>query len=112
MARTNINVFTTSRVDAAAPAATAGDAVNFNSSDNDGHTILVADNTDTASHTVTVHITRTVDGVAPAAKVFTIAAGTTEYLGPFSPQDYGTTLDYDVDSATVTILPLRLGANS
>lgn len=109
MARTNIDVFTTSRTDAGAPVPTAADAVNFNSSVNDGHTILVAHNTDAASHTVTVHITRTVDDVVPAPKTFTIAAGDTEYLGPWPTNDYSASIQYDADSALVTILPLQLG---
>jgi uncharacterized membrane protein YgcG len=110
MARTNIAVFTTSRTDGSAPVATAADVANGNSTANDGAVVLVARNTDTNPHTLTVHITRQVDGVTPAAKTFSIAAGTTEYIGPFTPNDYSLTLTYDLDSSTVTILPLRAGS--
>jgi len=109
MARTNIDVFVTSRVDGSAPTPTAADSTNGNSTANDGAVVLVCKNTDASSHTVTVTITKAVDGVTPAGKVFTIAAGTTEYLGPFSPNDYSSTLQYTADSALVTILPLRAG---
>lgn len=60
---------------------------------NDGQTVLLIKNGHSVDCTVTAAITRTIDGVTPTGKSITVPATTGEKLfGPFSPQDYGSTV--------------------
>lgn len=110
MPRTNINAVQASRSGTVLPAATAGDAVNGNSTANDGRVVLIVRNTNGAStaRTITFQTTVSVDGLTAPVRSESIPAGETQIFGPFSPNDYGTTLAYNVDNAELTIQALRV----
>ena len=55
---------------------------------NDGSTLLLVNNASGASITVTLPLTRTVDGQAAASKTVAVAASTTAIIGPFATSDY------------------------
>lgn len=81
---------------------------------NTGREFLMIANGGAVSLTVSAVITRLVDGVTPAAKQITIAAGVTKLFGPFSKEDYN---DVSAQVAitfgavtSVTIQALRLTA--
>lgn len=90
------------------PAATVGDATENHSVQNDGRVILIVNNTGAASHDITFHTARTIDGLAAPTRVETIPAGQTQVIGPFPPTDYGTTLLVDVAHAELTINAIRV----
>ena len=94
-----------------APATTAAlDATNGNSVPNDGHTWIVVDNTDTASHTLTVHLVGGTDGQGITPKTITVAASTTgQMFGPWPLDSYGTTLLLNVDDAQLKAAAYTLG---
>jgi hypothetical protein len=61
---------------------------------------------------VTATITKTVDGVTPAGKVITVAAGTTALFGPFPPSQYNNSagqvaIGYSA-TTTITVQALQL----
>lgn len=109
MARGAVPVTGISRSGVELPIETTGDATNNHSVVNDGKTLLLARNTNGAStdRTVTVHVTRTVDGQAVASRSYPVAAGKTKALGPFPPADYGDTLLVDVDNAELMLRAIR-----
>jgi hypothetical protein len=107
-ARVAIPVTTSDRAGVVLPAATPGDATNFNSVVNSGSTLLIVKNTGVTSRTLTVRLDRTVDGFAPAPRTKSVAAGTTQVFGPFAVADYGPILHVDVDNAELTIQALRI----
>jgi hypothetical protein len=79
---------------------------------NDGQVFVMVTNGDGSPHTVTAAITKTVDGVTPAGKVLTLAAGATKLFGPFKPDEYNNAsgqvaLSFDAVTS-VTIQALRL----
>jgi len=110
MPRTNINATQASRAGTVLPAATAGDAVNGNSTANDGRVVLIVKNTNASStaRTITFATTVSVDGLTAPVRSESIPAGETQVFGPFSPNDYGTTLAYNVDNAELTVQALRV----
>jgi hypothetical protein len=81
---------------------------------NTGREFVMVTNGDASPHTVTAAITKTVDGVTPAGKQITIAAGATKLFGPFKPEEYNNAsaqvaLTFDAVTS-VTIQALRLTA--
>lgn len=81
---------------------------------NTGKEFLMVTNGDSGPHTVSATIVRQVDGVTPAAKSITIAAGVTKLFGPFPREDYNNAsaqvaLAFDGVTA-VTVQALRLTA--
>ena len=110
MARTALTATQASRAGTTLPAATAGDATNGNSVQNDGRVILIAKNTNGAStaRTITFQTVRSVDGLTNPTRQESIPAGETQVFGPFPPTDYGTTLAFDVSNAEVTIQVVRV----
>lgn len=108
MAATALTLTQTSRAGVTMPIGTAADTVNGNSVTNDGSVLLIADNTDTASHTVTIALPGKVDGQTVASRTVTIAAGTTSILGPYPPQYYGSSLAITCDAATVTLAAVHV----
>lgn len=110
MPRTNIAATQASRSGAVLPAPTAGDAVNGNSTANDGRVVLIVKNTNGAStaRTITFATTVSVDGLTAPVRSESVPAGETQVFGPFPPNDYGTTLAYNVDNAELTVQALRV----
>lgn len=111
MARTALTATQASRAGTTLPAATAGDATNGNSVQNDGRVILIAKNTNGTStaRTITFQTSRSVvDDLTKPTRQESIAAGETQVFGPFPPTDYGTTLAFDVSNAEITINVVRV----
>lgn len=110
MPRTNINAVQASRAGTVLPAATAGDAVNGNATANDGRVVLIVRNTNGSStaRTITFATNVKVDGLTGPVRSESIPAGETQVFGPFPPNDYGTTLAYNVDNAELTVQALRV----
>lgn len=110
MARTSLTAVQASRAGTTLPAATAGDVVNGNSVANDGRVVLVVKNTNGAAtaRTITFQTARSVDGLTAPTRQESIPAGETQVFGPFDPNDYGTTLNFDASNAEVTISAIRV----
>jgi hypothetical protein len=108
MARTAVTAVQASRAGTTLPAATAGDAVNGNSIANDGRTVLIVKNTGASSRTITFQTNVKVDGLTAPVRSETIPAGETQVFGPFSPNDYGSTLAFNVDNAELTVQAVRV----
>lgn len=97
------------RAGVAMPTGVASDATNGNAIANDGNLLLILDNTDSASHTVTFAIHGTLDGVASPGKTVTLAATTVRVAGPFPTSVYGDVLGITTTAANVTIAALHHG---
>ncbi|WP_369274509.1 hypothetical protein AB5J55_35330 [Streptomyces sp. R11] len=108
MPRTNIAATQASRSGTVLPAATAGDVTNGNSTANDGRVVLIVKNTGASSRTITFTTIVSVDGLTAPVRSESIPAGETQVFGPFSPNDYGSTLGYNVDNAELTINVIRV----
>lgn len=110
MPRTSLTAVQASRVGATLPAGTAGDTTNGNSIANDGRVILIVRNTNGAStaRTITFQTSRSVDGLTAPARQESIPAGETQVFGPFSPNDYGNVLAFDVSNAELTIQAVHI----
>lgn len=79
---------------------------------NDGKTFLAIKNGSGAGITVSAAITRTVDGVTPAAKSVTVPASATYLFGPFPVADYNdangaVALTYS-GVTSLTLKPIRM----
>ena len=110
MPRVAVPVTQSSRAGTVLPAATTGDATNNHSVANDGRVILMVKNTNATStaRSVTSRTVRSVDGLTAPTRVESIPAGETQLFGPFDPNDYGTTLQVDVDHAELVINAIRI----
>lgn len=88
------------------PTETTGDATNNHYFHNTGKTRLLIRNSGATGRLVTVHVARTVagQGVTPVTK--TIAAGATEYFGPYSVNDFGSVVNVDVAHAELMLRTL------
>ncbi len=109
MARGTINVTTSDKGGATLPAATVGDPTNGHAVANDGTVQLLVENTgSTVARTVTLQITRKIDGfTATAQRTKSIPIGQVQYFGPYDPKDYGSLLLIDVDNAELKIRAIR-----
>lgn len=107
MARTAITPTQPSRAGVALPAATAGDATNGHSVANNGNVVLIVKNVGATPRNITFQTVRSVDGLANPTRVVAVAASATLVFGPFSPNDYGSTLNFDVAHADLTINVIR-----
>ncbi|GGU52513.1 hypothetical protein [Streptomyces lavendofoliae] len=108
MPRVAVPVTQASRAGTVLPAATTGDPVNNHSVANDGRVALLVNNTGASSRDITFRATRTVDGLTAPTRVESVPAGETQLFGPFDPNDYGTTLNFDVAHAELTINAIRI----
>lgn len=108
MPRTSITATQATRAGTTLPAATAGDTANGNSVQNDGRIALVVENTGAGSHGITFHTARTVDGLTGPVRSETIPASARRLFGPFPPTDYGTTLNFNVANAELTVQAIRI----
>jgi hypothetical protein len=109
MARGTINVTDSARGGTLLPAATVGDPVNGHTIANDGTVLLLVENTgSTVARTVTIKISRKVDGFdATANRTKAVPIGQTHLFGPYDPKDYGSALLVDVDNAELKIRAIR-----
>ncbi|MEU7149198.1 hypothetical protein AB0B15_14350 [Streptomyces sp. NPDC045456] len=108
MARTVIAPTQATRAGTVLPAATAGDATNGHSVPNDARVILIVKNTGASSRNITFLTARTIDGLTAPTRVEAIPAGETQIFGPFDPNDYGSSLAFDVTHAELTINVVRI----
>jgi hypothetical protein len=103
MPRVAITADVSSRGGTALSAEVNGDPVNFHQITNTGNTKLLIRNSGAVSRTVTIIFSKTVDGQTVTNRTKAIAAGATEVFGPFSIEEYGTTLLFNVDNAELKI---------
>lgn len=104
MVATPVPVTEITRAGITPPAATTGDTVNGHSVVNDGYMHLDVSNSAGAPGTLTISYPQTVDGQAITPKAITIPATTNNVrIGPFPVQVYGTTINFTVSAATVTL---------
>jgi len=108
MPRTALTATQSVRAGAVLPAPAAGDAVNGNSVQNDGRTVLIVNNTGASSRNLVIQTVRSVDGLAAPTRTEAIPAGETQVVGPFPPSDYGDTLAFDAAHAELTINVIRV----
>lgn len=97
------------RAGATPPSLVATDATNGNTFQNDGHTWLEVTNTDTATHTLTIHLAQLVDGQAAASIPKTFTAGATKRFAKFPIKEYGAAVLITVDSALLHVATSREG---
>lgn len=85
--------------------------------DNRGEEILAISNGGAGAHTVTVQTPRTVGGLSVSEQTNTIAAGATEYMGPFAPGTFNQPsgadrgkvfVDYDASPGELTVRCLKV----
>lgn len=97
------------RAGATPPSAVATDAVNGNTFLNDGHTFLDVTNTDTSTHTLTIHLAQLVDGQSAASFVRTLTASASKRYAKFPVKEYGAAVLITVDSALLHAVAFREG---
>lgn len=105
MARTNLPATLITRAGIAPGAEVAGDSVNNHSFDNtNSNVLLLVRNADgSGAHTVTIHLSQTVDGQAVASRAVSIPLSASRYFGPFPRSEYGATVLVDVDSSQLKL---------
>lgn len=109
MVATAVPLTTITRTGAARTTPPAADVTNGNSVANDGATWLEVDNADTATHPLTVHFGRSIDGQVVTPRTYTIPASAVAYkVGPFSAGDYGQVMSVTADSVQLKIAAYRL----
>ncbi|MGW6920836.1 hypothetical protein ACWGA9_06065 [Streptomyces sp. NPDC054950] len=109
MARTEIPIVAFTRAGTVMPTAQAGDVANGHALPNDGRVGLIVRNASTDTvHSVTIALSRTVDGQTVTPRVIALAFGQSRALGPFAPGDYGNDVHIDVDHADLTLLAVRI----
>ncbi len=110
MPRVAITPVTPSRAGVTAAVAVAGSVADGNTIANDGKTFLLATNTNgsATARTIDFVVKRTVDGITPDKAAVSIAAGATKAFGPFPTNDYGVSLDFNVEHAEVTVAAYRM----
>lgn len=88
---------------------TAADATNGNVVANDGATVLIMLNSDSATHTLTVQLAGGVDGATAGPKTYTLpVSATRQWVGVFPVQYFGNQLLFNVDSALVNVQAVSL----
>lgn len=109
MARGTLALSSSDRGGTELPAPTVGDPTNGHAVANDGTTLLLVQNTGTTvARTVTLHISKVVDGITlTGVRTKSIPVGKTHLFGPYSSADYGTTILVDVDNAELKFNAIR-----
>jgi hypothetical protein len=97
------------RAGATPPSLAATDAVNGNTWLNDGSTWFEVTNTDSSTHTLTIHLAQLVDGQAAASFIKTLTAGATKRYAKFPVKAYGAKVLITVDSALIHAAVWREG---
>ena len=89
---------------------TTGDPTNNHSVANtNSNVILLVANSDSASHTVTIHLSETVDGQAVTSRTVAIPATNSRYFGSFPAGQYGSTLLVDVNDTHLVLSAYSVG---
>lgn len=89
--------------------ATSPDVSNGNVCYNDGATVLVLLNTDSATHTLTVQMASGSDGQTTGPRSYTVAiSGNQQWTGVFPVQFYSNQLAFNLDSTLVKVQPVSL----
>lgn len=105
MPRVNVPVTQITRAGVAAPAETNGDATNNHVISNNGRVILLVRNSgSTVARTVTLRLPGLTDGQAITPRTVSVPISTSRYIGPFPTDDYGTSLQIDVDNSELKLL--------
>lgn len=110
MARTNLPVTKVSHLVSVPLNAFVNDAANDLQMINDGHTIVLVENTGVVTRNVAFVITNSIDGVIPAALSFAIAAGKTVPFGPHPQADYSDILQINLDSTDLHVRAMTVFA--
>lgn len=97
------------RAGATPPSLVATDAVNGNTFLNDANTWLEVTNTDSSTHTLTIHLAQLVDGQAATSITKTLTAGATKRYTKFPIKEYGGNVLITVDSALIHAATYRAG---
>lgn len=113
MARTDLPAIRVTQA-GVAPSSVAG-TVDGHKFLNHGDTMLVVKNTGVGAHVVTVQTPAVEQGLAVADQTNSIAAGATEYMGPFPPELFNqggvdankVFIDYDATPAELSITALK-----
>lgn len=105
MPRVNVPVTTITRTGVAPATPVTGDATNNHTVNNNGRVVLLAKNTNAVStaRVVTIHVEEEVDGQAVSSRTYSLAAGASEYIGPFPVNEYGHDLLVDVAHAELVL---------
>lgn len=87
------------------PTPVTGDPTNNHQTTNDGNVVLRVQNTNAGStaRTLTVRVSKTIDGQAITSKTFVIPAAGVRWIGPFPTDTYGRQLLIDVDNAELKV---------
>jgi hypothetical protein len=87
----------------------AFDVANGNFCPNDGATVLIMLNSDSATHTLSVQVVSGIDGVTAGPRQYTIPiSGVRQWTGVFPLQFYGNQLFFSCDSALVAVQAVSL----
>lgn len=109
MARTTVPVTKTSRFVAFTSTPTAGDTVNGMQMVNDGSTVILIESASGSAQTADFIVVETVDFQSAGPVVVAIAANEPgSLLGPFPTNLYGSVLEFDVSSASLSLSAFTL----
>lgn len=109
MARTTVPVTRTSRFVAFTSTPTAGDIVNGMQMVNDGSTMILVESAAVGAETIDFLLVETVDFQPAGPVVVAVDAGEPgSLLGPFPTNLYGSVLEFDVSSASLSMSAFTL----
>lgn len=109
MARVNVPVTLITRAGVAGATEVNGDATNNHVVINDSNTWVEARNAHaTLPQTVTVLTARTVDGQAVTNRVVSVPALSSRRIGPFSIEDFGSSLQVNVSTSDIKLTAFKL----
>jgi hypothetical protein len=103
MARTSLPVTRSSHLVSVPLNAFVNDATNDLQMVNDGHTIILVENTGVVTRNVAFVITNTIDGVTPAPLSFALTAGQAVPFGPHPQSEYSSLLLINLDSTDLHV---------
>lgn len=109
MARVVVPVVTVTKAGVAAGTEVNGDATNFHEVSNNGATWIEVRNADGAgAHTVTVKVSKTVDGQGVTSRTYSIALTSSKRIRLGDPNVYGNPTQIDVDSSQLKLTAYTL----
>ena len=104
MPRVALTVTQLTRAGVAAPTPANGDPVNNHTVQNNGRVFLLVQNAGTTvPRTLTLRLPGVTDGQSLTPKTVELATETERYIGPFPVDQYGSTLQIDVDNAELKL---------
>lgn len=109
MARVVVPVVSVTKAGVAAGTEVNGDATNFHEVANNGQTWIEVRNADGAgAHTVTVKVSKLVDGQGVASRTYSIALSASRRIRLGDPAVYGSLTQVDVDSSQLKLTAYTL----